>query len=117
MSRDSRRTWERLGSEKTPITLAQRMHVLVTGGAGFIGSHVVDSLLADGDEVTVLENFDPFYDRVLKERNISDHRANPRWRLVEADLRDADGLTRQLTGNYDAIIHLAAKAGVRPSIE
>jgi UDP-glucuronate 4-epimerase len=93
------------------------MHVLVTGGAGFIGSHVVDSLLAHGDEVTVLENFDAFYDRATKERNISDHRANPRWRLVEADLRDADALSRLLNDDYDAIIHLAAKAGVRPSIE
>ena len=83
------------------------MHVLVTGGAGFIGSHVVDSLLAEGDEVTVLENFDAFYDRATKERNISDHRANPRWRLVEADLRDADALASHLIGDYDAIIHLA----------
>ena len=93
------------------------MHVLVTGGAGFIGSHVVDSLLANGDEVTVLDNFDPFYDRGIKERNIAAHRTHPRWRLIEADLRDAEALERLLTGSFDAVVHLAAKGGVRPSIE
>ena len=93
------------------------MHVLVTGGAGFIGSHVVDSLLANGDAVTVLDNFDPFYDRDIKERNIAAHRTNPRWRLIEADLRDAEALERLLTGSFDAVVHLAAKGGVRPSIE
>lgn len=93
------------------------MHVLVTGGAGFIGSHVVDSLLADGEEVTVLDNFDAFYDRQLKERNIREHRTHKRYRLIEADLRDADVLTRQLTAPFDVIVHLAAMGGVRPSIE
>jgi UDP-glucuronate 4-epimerase len=93
------------------------MHVLVTGGAGFIGSHVVDSLLADGDEVTMLDNFDPFYDRSIKERNIAGHTKHPRWRLVEADLRDAGALDRALTGSFDAFVHLAAMGGVRPSID
>jgi UDP-glucuronate 4-epimerase len=93
------------------------VRVLVTGGAGFIGSHVVDSLLADGYEVTVLDNFDGFYERFLKERNISAHRNHPGWRLIEADLRDAAGLETALTAEFDAIIHLAARAGVRPSIE
>jgi UDP-glucuronate 4-epimerase len=93
------------------------MHVLVTGGAGFIGSHVVDALLANGDEVTVLDNFYPFYDRRIKERNIAEHRQHRRWRLIEADLRDADALGRLLTGSFDALVHLAAMGGVRPSIE
>jgi UDP-glucuronate 4-epimerase len=93
------------------------MHVLVTGGAGFIGSHVVDSLLANGDAVTVLDNFDPLYDRRIKERNIAGHRTHRQWRLIEADLRDADVLGRLLTGSFDAIVHLAAMGGVRPSIE
>jgi UDP-glucuronate 4-epimerase len=93
-------------------------HVLVTGGAGFIGSHLVDSLLASGDHVTVLDNFDPFYDRAAKEQNLAPHRGRGTgWRLVEADLRDLDGLRSRLTGDYDAIVHLAAKAGVRPSME
>lgn len=93
------------------------MHVLVTGGAGFIGSHVVDSLLADGEEVTVLDNFDSFYDRPIKEWNIREHRNHQRYRLIEADLRDAERLAGQLTTPFDAIVHLAAMAGVRPSIE
>ena len=93
------------------------MHVLVTGGAGFIGSHVVDALLADGEQVTVLDNFDSFYDRRVKERNIKEHRTNGRYRLIEADLRDAESLDRQLTGPYDVVVHMAAMAGVRPSIE
>lgn len=93
------------------------MHILVTGGAGFIGSHVVDSLLANGDAVTVLDNFDPFYDRGIKERNIAAHRTHPRWRLIEADVRDADALGRLPAGSFDAIVHLAALGGVRRSIE
>jgi UDP-glucuronate 4-epimerase len=93
------------------------MHVLVTGGAGFIGSHLVDSLMRDGYTVTVLDNFDRFYDRALKERNVEVHRANPRWRLVEGDLRDLGGVRHQLAGPFSSIVHLAAKAGVRPSIE
>jgi len=91
-------------------------HLLVTGGAGFIGSHLVDALLADGDEVTVVDNFDPFYPRLVKDVNIAVHRSHPRWRLAEIDLRDRTGLSK-LPGTFDAIVHLAAKAGVRPSIE
>ena len=85
------------------------MHLLVTGGAGFIGSHLVDSLLKDGHRVTVLDNFDPFYDRATKERNVAAHRAAAAWQLVECDLRDAEGLRKVLPGGYDAIVHLAAK--------
>lgn len=94
------------------------MHVLVTGGAGFIGSHLVDSLLRDGHTVTVVDNFDPFYSRARKERNIATHRSNPRWRLVESDIRDAARTDALLGGaTIDVIVHLAAKAGVRPSID
>jgi UDP-glucuronate 4-epimerase len=91
-------------------------HVLVTGGAGFIGSHLVDSLLADGWRVTVLDNFDPFYNVSIKEANIAPHVGNPGYRLVRVDLRDREGMDRELTGDFDAIVHLAARAGVRPSI-
>lgn len=93
------------------------MHVLVTGGAGFIGSYIVDSLLADGHDVTVLDNFDGFYGRSLKEQNIREHRKHTRWRVVEADLRDFDELETKLSPPTDVIVHLAARAGVRPSIE
>jgi UDP-glucuronate 4-epimerase len=92
------------------------MHILVTGGAGFIGSHLVDSLLRDGCRVTVVDNFDPFYDRAVKERNVEAHRKHTGWRLVEADLRDDAGLRQALSDDYDVIVHLAAKAGVRPSL-
>jgi UDP-glucuronate 4-epimerase len=92
-------------------------HALVTGGAGFIGSHLVDSLLADGWRVTALDNFDPFYDSALKQQNIAAHRENPAYRLVEADIRDWQALDSGLVEQYDVIVHLAARAGVRPSIE
>jgi len=92
-------------------------HALVTGGAGFIGSHLVDSLLGDGWHVTVLDNFDPFYPRAIKEQNIAAHRLQGSYRLVVGDLRDLEGLRSQLSGPFDVIVHLAARAGVRPSIE
>jgi UDP-glucuronate 4-epimerase len=91
-------------------------HALVTGAAGFIGSHLVERLLAGGWRVTGLDNFDPFYPRTVKEQNIAGHRGHPAYQLVEADIRDADALSRSLPGPYDAIVHLAARAGVRPSI-
>ena len=91
-------------------------HVLVTGGAGFIGSHLVDSLLRDRHRVTVIDNFDPFYDRSLKLANIAHHRDSASWRLVEGDIRDA-ALLQTLPGDIDVIVHLAAAAGVRPSID
>lgn len=90
-------------------------HVLVTGGAGFIGSHLVDRLLSDGLSVTVIDDFDPFYDPAIKRRNIAAHLRHDRYRLIEADIRDATALAR-IEGEFKAIVHLAAKAGVRPSI-
>jgi UDP-glucuronate 4-epimerase len=92
------------------------MKVLVTGGAGFIGSHLVDRLLAGGREVTVVDSFDPFYARTAKEDNTRAHSAHPRYRLLEADIRDLDTLRRELPGGYEVVVHLAARAGVRPSI-
>lgn len=90
---------------------------LVTGGAGFIGSHLVDILLAEGWHVTVLDNFDPFYPAQVKRQNIKGHMRYERYRLVEADIRDLRQIGRHARGEYDVIVHLAAKAGVRPSIE
>jgi len=89
---------------------------LITGGAGFIGSHVVDLLLGEGWEVTVVDNFDPFYDPQIKRQNTAPHLSHPNYRLVEVDIRDLEALRKHLSGEYDVIVHLAAKAGVRPSV-
>lgn len=89
---------------------------LVTGGAGFVGSHLVDRLLADGWSVTVVDNFDPYYDPAVKRSNVERHLANTRYRLVEADIRDLPTLLEEVDG-ADVLVHLAAKAGVRPSIK
>jgi UDP-glucuronate 4-epimerase len=87
--------------------------VLVTGAAGFIGSHVCEALLERGEEVTGLDNFDPFYPRALKEENLAGVRRRGGFRFVEGDItRDAlplDGIA--------AVLHLAAKTGVRSSVE
>lgn len=90
---------------------------LVTGGAGFIGSTLVDRLLIEGWRVTVVDNFDAFYTPSIKRRNIAPHLEDPHFTLVEADIRDLDHLRGHLRDGYDVIVHLAAKAGVRPSIQ
>jgi len=93
------------------------MHVCVTGGAGFIGGHLCRGLLNDGHRVTAIDNFDPFYPRAMKEEGIEDFPAHS-FTLVETDICDSDAILQALHArDVDAIIHLAAKAGVRPSIE
>jgi UDP-glucuronate 4-epimerase len=93
-------------------------NILVTGGAGFIGSHLVDRLLAeDGWRVTVIDDFNDFYSPAMKRENVRQHQASPSFLLYEADIRDRvllDGLFRQQS--FDCIVHLAARAGVRPSL-
>ena len=89
------------------------MHVLVTGGAGFIGSHLVAALRRRGDDVTVLDNFDDYYDPALKRRNVA--LVGDGVRVVEGDLRSASDVDDALRG-VDAVAHLAARAGVRPSL-
>jgi len=93
------------------------MNVLVTGGAGFIGSTLADRLVVRGDSVVCLDSFDDFYDPSLKRRNIRDVSGHPRFVLVEGDIRDTD-LMKDLARKYrvDAVVHSAARAGVRPSI-
>jgi len=92
------------------------MHALVTGAAGFIGSHLVDKLLTEGWQVTAVDNFDPFYDPAVKEMNIQPHLQSRRYRLHRLDIRNYEALNSSLTDVYEVIVHLAAKAGVRPSI-
>ncbi|MBI1379664.1 MAG: NAD-dependent epimerase/dehydratase family protein [Planctomycetaceae bacterium] len=88
--------------------------ILLTGGAGFIGSHVSEHLLARGDDLVVLDNFNSFYDPALKRRNAA---RLGRARLVEGDIRDAALIERLFQeGDFDAVVHLAAMAGVRPSL-
>jgi len=90
---------------------------LVTGAAGFIGSHVCEALLARGDSVVGLDNFDDGYDLAVKVRNIQTASRHPAYRLVAGDIRDGQLLDEVFAeGTFDAIVHLAARAGVRPSI-
>lgn len=92
--------------------------IVVTGAAGFIGSHVVDALLARGDTVVGIDNFDTFYDPDIKRANLTDAVLHPSFELVEADVRDAPAMRRVIDAFHpDAIVHLAARAGVRPSIQ
>ena len=94
-----------------------RMKVVVTGGAGFIGSHLCETLLARGLEVVALDNFDDFYDPAIKRANIEPCMEQPKFSLVQGDIRDAELLAEVLRdGTADVLVHLAAKAGVRPSI-
>jgi UDP-glucuronate 4-epimerase len=93
------------------------MRVLVTGGAGFIGSHLCQRLLDRGDSVVCVDSFDPFYDPAFKRRTVDALARSPRFRLVEADIRALDAGALEGAGPIGAIVHLAARAGVRPSIE
>lgn len=93
-------------------------NVLVTGGAGFIGSHLVDRLLAEGEwQVTVVDDFNDFYAPEIKHRNIEEHVRSPHYRVVDADIRDWQTMEALFTQyHFDFIVHLAARAGVRPSL-
>lgn len=91
---------------------------LVTGGAGFIGSHLLDQLLNRGARVLCLDDFNDFYDPLLKRRNIESHRRNDAFQLMEGDIRDTSLLARIFSDHpIRKIVHLAARAGVRPSLD
>jgi UDP-glucuronate 4-epimerase len=94
------------------------MNVLVTGGAGFIGSHLVERLLREGHQVVCLDNFDDFYDPALKRRNLAPSLQNRAFRLVEGDLRHEGALEKIFaSARIEGVAHLAARAGVRPSVQ
>ncbi|MHC4433919.1 MAG: NAD-dependent epimerase/dehydratase family protein, partial [Planctomycetota bacterium] len=92
------------------------MRILVTGAAGFIGSHLCERLVADGYSVVGVDNFDDFYDPQIKRRNIADSLGNKNFQLLEADIRDSAVMGKVVGEGVDIIVHLAAMAGVRPSI-
>jgi UDP-glucuronate 4-epimerase len=93
------------------------LNVLITGGAGFIGSHLADRRLARGDRVVVLDDFNDFYDPARKRRNVAAHLGSSAYRLVEGDIRDRALVFRLFAEErFDAVLHLAARAGVRPSL-
>jgi UDP-glucuronate 4-epimerase len=94
------------------------MRVVVTGVAGFIGSHLTERLLADGCSVVGIDSFDEFYDPRVKEANLERSKSRDSFRLVRGDIRDEEAVEATFSGGaVDAVVHLAARAGVRPSIE
>jgi len=91
------------------------MHYLVTGGAGFIGSHLVSALLKEGHQVSIFDDFNDYYDPQIKRNNIAAFK--DQVQIIEGDIRDAVLVERTFAkNNFDTIVHLAARAGVRPSI-
>jgi nucleoside-diphosphate-sugar epimerase len=93
-------------------------HILVTGSAGFIGSHLSEKLIEQGNKVIGIDNFDPFYDKSIKLRNLGNLKKSPDFTFLELDLAEYNELKKGVENQQvDLIIHLAGKAGVRPSIE
>ena len=97
--------------------LEKKEVILVTGGAGFIGSHLIDKLLAEGKQVICIDNFDPFYAKEIKLSNQKNHVNKSNFTFIECDISDGDALRELLPDGITKIVHLAAKAGVRPSIQ
>lgn len=92
--------------------------ILITGGAGFIGSHLVDHLFSEGGcRVTVVDDFNDFYSPEIKRKNVQPHLEHPNYELHEVDIRDRQALEQVFwQTQFDTIVHLAARAGVRPSL-
>ena len=92
--------------------------ILITGVAGFVGSHIAERLVAKGYRVVGLDNFDDYYPADVKRRNLSALEIKQDFQLCEGDIRDSHLLERLFSENdFDTVIHLAARAGVRPSLE
>lgn len=93
------------------------MRVLVTGGAGFIGSHTCEALLARKDEIVIADDLNDFYDPEIKRRNLREIAQRGEFRFYECDIRDSDRMSEIFDREMpEAVIHLAARAGVRPSL-
>ncbi len=98
--------------------MAEQRNILVTGGAGFIGSHLVERLLERGDKVVVVDSFNDFYDPSIKRNNVREHLKHANYQLIEGDIRSDLDLAKVFgAAKYDVVVHLAAMAGVRPSME
>lgn len=94
------------------------MQILITGGAGFIGSTLADKLLKDGNKIFVIDNFSDYYDVNIKESNVRLNLSNPNYKLYQGDICDIELVDRIFSENeIDVVVHLAARAGVRASIE
>ena len=89
---------------------------IITGAAGFIGSHLAERMLSDGWTITGIDNFDDFYDPKIKHANIAECIKDEKFQLIEADIRDSQKMDNAIGKDVDVIVHLAARAGVRPSI-
>ena len=94
------------------------MHYLVTGGAGFIGSHLIERLLGENIQITCLDNFNDYYDPRIKEKNIANVIEDSNFSLVRGDILDEKLVNSLFENNkFDVVVHLAARAGVRPSVQ
>ena len=92
--------------------------IVVTGGAGFIGSHLCEALLERGNRVVAIDNLNDFYDPAIKRANLATSSKSSRFEFVEADIRDREAMASEIgRARPETIVHLAAMAGVRPSIE
>lgn len=92
------------------------MKVLLTGAAGFIGSNLSEALVKRGDQVVGIDSFDPYYERAVKERNLSGLGSASNFNFVEMDLRDKASVRAMLQEGFDVVVHLAGRGGVRRSI-
>jgi len=99
------------------MTRMKKKHAVVTGAAGFIGSHLCERLVGEGWTVTGLDNFNRFYPAAVKRRNLEGLGGNRRFRLIKGDVRNRKVLNQTLKIRPEVVIHLAAMAGVRPSME
>ncbi len=108
----------RANEDQRSKTKDQMRNILITGGAGFIGSHLVDHLMAERQwRIAVVDDFNNFYEPSIKRENIHSHLSDPNFRCFEADIRDRGSLEKVFgETKFDCIVHLAARAGVRPSL-